>query len=740
MGQRFFARGEFTEGRRMLAAAMGYRGSRDKVFAVPANVDETVLASTSHHVEAGLRKGEHRRAGFKGTGDRAHAQIFEETEALATPNTSAHSACDQCCTGISHGGTDDTNQTQRSEVSSLRSTLSNVPLLQSCPRTEAEFSPTTEAEMLHPLACAEIGKPHSVFSVVSPIAVPTVALSAGKIPEFPGGARDDAMAVLREDAKSSAEANEVETLGSTLGGSGEVRILRGNGFPHTPPALANPPRPQQANHSPVVQLSVAEHFILLDDVLGSGELGVVRPCVEKRTGRVFACRTLDGSQLTDIGREDLWSEVLLMGSLPRHSNIVKLEAVYEEGNNVHVIMELCEGGDLFDFIAEHGRCTEAESAWIFRRATAAVNLCHHAGVAHFDVKLENLLISFGDSRGSFRSSLEIKLADFGKAAHMRRGQELRGSSGSLFYMAPEVVTGGEYDDSADVWSLGVILYVLLSGYFPFWAVTRGATLAAICDSTVDFTSDPWPSISKVAKTLVRSLLDRDRSARPSTDAILNHSWLQTYDTARSKPPRKFYRASGSFPGARNSKSKWRKLYRESVQKARMLPEGSLGDGFDFPSPLPSPADSNYGGGFCDNEGSGEGSSAEYHEIRGWSGSTLEGADGSDRSSLSCRCGLCGDRATCLEGAKNITPTGAGPLQTTGAEPPRSRKGGIVGRCVGGCGPAVEGSGRHDISIDGALPSCSDADKGPVQAERPSSTHQTVQCSPFLCPPQSIISP
>ncbi|PIN05617.1 Ca2+/calmodulin-dependent protein kinase, EF-Hand protein superfamily [Handroanthus impetiginosus] len=213
-----------------------------------------------------------------------------------------------------------------------------------------------------------------------------------------------------------------------------------------------------------------------------------------------------------------------MTKLSGHENVVDLKAVYEEEDYVHLLMELCAGGELFHQIEKKGRFTEHEAHIIFKQLMKVVKYCHDKGIVHRDLKPENILLV------SKSSSSPIKLADFGLATYIKPGQTLHGTVGSPFYIAPEVLVGG-YNEAADVWSAGVILYILLSGMPPFWGKTKSTIFDAVRAANLCFHSDPWDHISMSAKDLISGMLCFDPSKRLTAAQVLAHSW--TKDTPKT---------------------------------------------------------------------------------------------------------------------------------------------------------------------------------------------------------------
>ncbi|GJP49389.1 hypothetical protein CLOM_g8605 [Closterium sp. NIES-68] len=275
-------------------------------------------------------------------------------------------------------------------------------------------------------------------------------------------------------------------------------------------------------------------YAVAREELGRGEFGVVRACMARGSGQVLACKSVEKARVRGERRGDLEMELLCMGALPPHPHIVRLASVHEDARHVHLVMDLCRGGDLFDLIARAGRLPERCAAAVFAQAVSAVAWCHAHGVLHLDVKPENLLLhgpsaapllADPHSAAAALAHVTVKLADFGQAVAVRAGEKAVGLAGSSLYMAPEVVCRRAYDGKADMWSLGVLLYVMLAGYVPFWAPDLPHTFLAICSNEPDLTGEPWDTVSAEAKHLIRSLLSVDPDSRPSAAHLLSHPWL-----------------------------------------------------------------------------------------------------------------------------------------------------------------------------------------------------------------------
>ncbi|GJP32945.1 hypothetical protein CLOM_g7608 [Closterium sp. NIES-68] len=266
-----------------------------------------------------------------------------------------------------------------------------------------------------------------------------------------------------------------------------------------------------------------DQFATDAQLLGSGEFGVVRQCTDRATGDVFAVKTIRKEQLADERmRDEVRREVGAMRRVAGHPGVVQLRAVFEDERHVHLVMDLCDGGELFDEVVRRGRLPEKEAALLFRQIASAVAFCHSKGVMHRDLKPENILLSKQKVSGTEVAC--AKLADFGLAIALNQGERAYGAAGSPFYMAPEVLSG-EYGVEADVWSLGVVLYVLLSGSPPFWGADDNAVFRAVMEAPLDLTSGAWAGVSAEAKGLLRCMLHRDPRRRPSAAKLLSHPWI-----------------------------------------------------------------------------------------------------------------------------------------------------------------------------------------------------------------------
>ncbi|XP_043723731.1 calcium-dependent protein kinase 30-like [Telopea speciosissima] len=268
---------------------------------------------------------------------------------------------------------------------------------------------------------------------------------------------------------------------------------------------------------------------ILGRELGRGEFGITYLCTDRETKEALACKSISKRKLrTAIDIEDVRREVAIMSSLPDHPNIVRLRATYEDNEAVHLVMELCEGGELFDRIVARGHYSERAAANVARTVAEVVRMCHEHGVMHRDLKPENFLYA------NKREHAPLKAIDFGLSVFFRPGEKFSEIVGSPYYMAPEVLKRN-YGPEVDIWSAGVILYILLCGVPPFWAETEQGVAQAILRGMIDFKRDPWPRVSESAKSLVRQMLESDPKKRLTAQQVLDHSWLQNAKKASNVP-------------------------------------------------------------------------------------------------------------------------------------------------------------------------------------------------------------
>ncbi|KAK2830135.1 hypothetical protein Q5P01_018066 [Channa striata] len=256
----------------------------------------------------------------------------------------------------------------------------------------------------------------------------------------------------------------------------------------------------------------------LDKTLGRGHFAVVKLARHVFTGEKVAVKVIDKTKLDPVARGHLFQEVRCM-KMVQHPNVVRLYEVIDTATKLYLILELGDGGDMYDCIMKHdGGLSEEVAKCYFAQIVHAISYCHRLHVVHRDLKPENVV--FFEKQGI------VKLTDFGFSNRFQPGKKLNTSCGSLAYSAPEILLGDEYDAPAvDIWSLGVILFMLVCGQPPFQEANDSETLTMImdCKYTVP------PHISHACRDLIGHMLQRDPKKRATLEEIEAHEWLQGVD-------------------------------------------------------------------------------------------------------------------------------------------------------------------------------------------------------------------
>jgi calcium-dependent protein kinase len=240
--------------------------------------------------------------------------------------------------------------------------------------------------------------------------------------------------------------------------------------------------------------------------------------MHKITGQSRAVKILKKSEQDE---EKLFLEVDILAKLS-HPNIMQINEFYDDNTNFYIVSEFCSGGELFDTISEKGVFTEKEAAHLMKQIISAVCYSHQNNVVHRDLKPENILLE------DKTEDPVIKLIDWGGARYFSKNKKMTKISGTPYYIAPEVLNE-VYDEKCDIWSCGVILYILLCGYPPFNGDTDKDIMKAVKKGSFEFPEEEWASISKNAKDLVSHMLKYDSKARSSALDCLAHPWFKKFD-------------------------------------------------------------------------------------------------------------------------------------------------------------------------------------------------------------------
>ncbi|XP_067913811.1 calcium/calmodulin-dependent protein kinase type 1D-like [Heterodontus francisci] len=262
-------------------------------------------------------------------------------------------------------------------------------------------------------------------------------------------------------------------------------------------------------------MNITDNFQLID-LLGSGAFSEVYLAKEKATDKMVAlkCIQKNSKNANNIALEN---EIAVWRKL-NHENVIALDDIYESPTHFYLVMQLMLGGELFDRILERGVYTEKDASILIRQILDAVKYLHDNGVVHRDLKPENLLYYSSDENS------KIMISDFGLSKMLDKGV-MSTACGTPGYVAPEVLHQKPYDKAVDCWSIGVIAYILLCGYPPFYEETESKLFAQILKADYEFDSPFWDNISEQAKAFIRHLLEKDPTKRFTCEQALRHPWI-----------------------------------------------------------------------------------------------------------------------------------------------------------------------------------------------------------------------
>ncbi|KAF5938098.1 hypothetical protein HYC85_025604 [Camellia sinensis] len=264
------------------------------------------------------------------------------------------------------------------------------------------------------------------------------------------------------------------------------------------------------------------HYELGEEV-GRGHFGYTCSAKGKKgnlKGQDVAVKVIPKSKMTTvIAIEDVRREVKILQALTGHRNLVQCYDCCEDDENVYVVMELCKGGELLDrILSRGGKYSEEDAKAVMVQILSVVAYCHLQGVVHRDLKPENFLFTSKDENSP------LKAIDFGLSDYVKPDERLNDIVGSAYYVAPEVLHRS-YGTEADMWSIGVIAYILLCGSRPFWARSESGIFRAVLKADPSFDEAPWPSVTSDAIDFVKRLLNKDYRKRLTASQALSHPWL-----------------------------------------------------------------------------------------------------------------------------------------------------------------------------------------------------------------------
>ncbi|CAN9512149.1 unnamed protein product [Ophioblennius macclurei] len=276
--------------------------------------------------------------------------------------------------------------------------------------------------------------------------------------------------------------------------------------------------------------------------MGSGSFSEVFMVREKKTGKLYALKCLKKKHLT---HSNLENEINVLKRI-KHDNVVGLEDFYESRTHYYLVMQLVSGGELFDRILEKGVYTEKDASKVINQVLQAVSYLHENSIVHRDLKPENLLYYNTDENA------KIMVSDFGLSKALEHGV-MSTACGTPGYVAPEVLAQKPYSKAVDCWSIGVITYILLCGYPPFFEENETRLFSKIMRADYAFHSPFWDNISESAKDFIRSMMEKSPTKRFTTEQALRHPWIAA-DLAKDLD---IYQSVCEQMEKNFAKSKWR---------------------------------------------------------------------------------------------------------------------------------------------------------------------------------------
>mmetsp|Transcript_11680 Transcript_11680/g.20735 ORF Transcript_11680/g.20735 Transcript_11680/m.20735 type:complete len:520 (+) Transcript_11680:218-1777(+) len=270
---------------------------------------------------------------------------------------------------------------------------------------------------------------------------------------------------------------------------------------------------------------VFEAFYTVSKLIGHGAFAKVSICTSLENKEKLAVKTVQKNLEDPVKqREGIIKEIAIMRMLQDHPNTVKLLEVFEDSEQYMLVMELCRGGELFDQIIAKGHFSEKDAAEKMQCLLDFIAYAHSKHIIHRDLKPENILLS------DKTPTAAIKVIDFGTSDFCLPGQRLVQKFGTPYYVAPEVLRK-DYDKSADIWSAGVIMYILLCGYPPFGGKTDAKILQRVQAGVFSYEAREWELVTEAAKDMITSMLVMDIAKRATAKQLLQHRWFQVAITA-----------------------------------------------------------------------------------------------------------------------------------------------------------------------------------------------------------------
>ncbi|XP_077473157.1 serine/threonine-protein kinase 17B [Stigmatopora argus] len=333
------------------------------------------------------------------------------------------------------------------------------------------------------------------------------------------------------------------------------------------------------SHTPITAEPLDAVFEVTGE-LGRGKFAVVKRCVEKATGKVFAAKFLRKRRRGRDCRADVVHEMAVLETARNNPRVVNLYAAHETDHDIVLVLEYAAGGEIFDHCVSEELLPEAQITRLIRQTLEGVHLLHQSNLVHLDLKPQNILLTSLSPPG------DIKIVDFGLARRLGAVGELREILGTPEYVAPEILNYEPITTSTDLWSVGVIAYMLVTGESPFVGDDKQETYLNVSQVNVDYSCEAFSRVSELAVDFIRKLLVKAPEDRPSAAECMTHPWL--WHTVGPEP------ASGREVRERSCGSKWaapplddpedKENFLETshshAKRSRLDEHGFLGDG-DF---------------------------------------------------------------------------------------------------------------------------------------------------------------
>lgn len=261
----------------------------------------------------------------------------------------------------------------------------------------------------------------------------------------------------------------------------------------------------------------------IGDDIGKGQFATVKRCRDPQTGSEYAAKFIRkrrGGGRRGAKMEDIQKEIEVL-SETNHRNIINLYEVFETNREVILILELVDGGELFEYLSEKDKLSEEEASSFLKQILEGVEHLHARNIAHLDLKPENILLQD-------KSSTAVKLIDFGLARKIGPRDDQRAMMGTAEFIAPEVVSFEPLSVATDMWSIGVLTYILLSGASPFLGENQQETFHNITAVNYEFDEEFFNGTSELAKDFIRKLLVKDQRKRATVHDCMNHPWIKLF--------------------------------------------------------------------------------------------------------------------------------------------------------------------------------------------------------------------